>query len=120
MFAIVLAVTTLSAPIREVIIGGCSSTEYGCCQDNVTSCVNQTCYNCEYNDLIGGCSTTEYGCCQDNITSCNNTSIANMNDWRIYWNQTSTTIPVNYKNCIDTKYFKMCWNETKNDIMFFL
>ena len=96
MFAIVLAVTALSAPIREVIIGGCSSTEYGCCQDNITPCNNETCYNCH------------------------NTSIANMNDWRVYWNQTSSTITPNYKNCVRTNSFRMCWIESEKCIVFFL
>ena len=56
---------------NKMILGGCISTMYGCCSDNVTSCVHQNCSNCPSNKMIlGGCISTMYGCCSDNVTSC--------------------------------------------------
>jgi len=48
------------------VIGGCSTTEYGCCPDEKTA-KNKDGTNC----FIGGCSTTEYGCCPDGKTAKN-------------------------------------------------
>ena len=48
------------------VVGGCSSTEYGCCPDAKTA-RNKKGTNC----FIGGCSTTEYGCCPDEKTAKN-------------------------------------------------
>ena len=50
-------------------IGGCASTQYGCCPDNVTA-KNADGKNC-VNRPIGGCSGTQYGCCPDNVTAKN-------------------------------------------------
>jgi hypothetical protein len=46
-------------------VGGCSTTQYGCCPDNVTA-KNSDGSSC--NTTSGSCSNTQYGCCQDNIT----------------------------------------------------
>jgi len=48
------------------IIGGCSSTKYGCCPDEKTA-KNKDGTNC----FIGGCSSTKYGCCPDGKTARN-------------------------------------------------
>ena len=66
-----------SAPVRENIklLGGCVSTEYGCCPDRITPRNNTAGTNCIINptgstkqELLGGCVSTEYGCCGDNYT----------------------------------------------------
>ncbi len=31
----------------QVLVGGCDSTMYGCCQDNVSYCTNVNCTSCE-------------------------------------------------------------------------
>ena len=53
------------------MMGGCESTQYGCCKDNVTSSnVNGTnCYTTNVT-MMGGCESTQFGCCKDNVTSC--------------------------------------------------
>lgn len=48
------------------VIGGCSSTKYGCCPDGKTA-KNKHGTNC----FIGGCSSTKYGCCPDGKTARN-------------------------------------------------
>ena len=51
----------------SIKIGGCSSTEYGCCPDNVTAKkADGTCL-----PTVGGCEGTQYGCCPDNVTAKN-------------------------------------------------
>ena len=50
------------------VIGGCSTTKYGCCPDEKTA-KNKQGTNC----FIGGCSTTRFGCCPDGITARNQT-----------------------------------------------
>jgi hypothetical protein len=48
------------------VVGGCSTTQFGCCPDEKTA-KNKYGTNC----FIGGCSTTEYGCCPDSKTAKN-------------------------------------------------
>ena len=50
------------------VVGGCSTTKYGCCPDEKTA-KNKQGTNC----FIGGCSTTRFGCCPDGITARNQT-----------------------------------------------
>ena len=52
------------------VVGGCSTTKYGCCPDEKTA-KNKQGTNC----FIGGCSTTRFGCCPDGITARNQTGI---------------------------------------------
>ncbi len=74
-FILILAV---ALPINQTLIGNCSSTMYGCCEDNTTYCVNANCSNCHKNQtLIGNCSSTMYGCCEDNTTYCVNANCSN-------------------------------------------
>ena len=51
---------------NQNVVGGCSTTRYGCCPDETTA-KNKDGTNC----FIGGCSTTEYGCCPDGKTAKN-------------------------------------------------
>jgi hypothetical protein len=44
-------------------VGGCNSTEYGCCPDHKTTKSDEDGSNCP--KLISSCSTTEFGCCPD-------------------------------------------------------
>ena len=32
--------------VKPHIIGGCAGTQYRCCPDNVTACVDESCSNC--------------------------------------------------------------------------
>ncbi|CAH1791827.1 unnamed protein product, partial [Owenia fusiformis] len=50
--------------IQPPILGGCASTQHGCCSDGVTSS-NEYGSNCP----PGGCGSTRYGCCPDGVTS---------------------------------------------------
>ena len=53
------------------VIGGCSSTRFGCCPDGVTAkkSVNDLCDNNESNSFINeSCKNSTYGCCPDGIT----------------------------------------------------
>lgn len=56
------------------IIGGCSGTRYGCCDDMITARANWDGTNCpDYNPPtpptpVGGCATTLYGCCPGSTT----------------------------------------------------
>ena len=81
-FAVVLSLISLTASrpagLRP-LIGGCESTQYGCCRDNVTACSNITCFNCPPNNqrLVGGCIGTQFGCCPDQFTPCVNTTCSN-------------------------------------------
>jgi hypothetical protein len=45
------------------IPGGCVSTQYGCCPDNITA-KNSDGTNC----AAVNCTTSQYGCCPDNVT----------------------------------------------------
>ena len=55
----------------EPTIGGCASTQYGCCDDNLTS-KNADGSNCpQPTPSPSSCSTSQYGCCDDNVTSKN-------------------------------------------------
>ena len=47
-------------------VGGCNSSEYGCCPDHKTA-KNEDGSNCPKN-AISNCSTTEFGCCPDQRT----------------------------------------------------
>ena len=70
---ITLIGNAMAMPIRETILGGCISTQYGCCHDNSTTCLDFHCSNCDdmYNQTeLGGCVGTEFGCCHDNATPC--------------------------------------------------
>ena len=59
------------------LIGNCTSTLYGCCNDNITFCSHKYCSNCVNTNLIGDCSSTQYGCCYDNITYCTDIKCTN-------------------------------------------
>ena len=63
--------------------GGCSGTEFGCCEDNRTFCSGERCLNCNHTNetvtMYGGCSSTEYGCCEDNRTFCSDERCLNCN-----------------------------------------
>jgi len=60
------------------VIGGCESTQFGCCKDGVTACHNsrqQVCLNCHVpydvkNLTLGGCISTEFGCCKNTTDAC--------------------------------------------------
>ena len=69
-------------------IGGCTGTQYGCCDDGQTAKNNFYGTNCpsspqphHHKNTIGGCAGTQYGCCDDgqtakkdvNGTNCQNT-----------------------------------------------
>ena len=62
-------------------LGGCVSTQFGCCLDDVTPCANITCTNCPSQVLIkpvvGGCVSTQFGCCHDDVTPCANITCTN-------------------------------------------
>jgi len=49
-------------------IGGCAGTQYGCCEDGITS---RTANGCPMptQPPPPGCAGTQYGCCEDGITS---------------------------------------------------
>ena len=68
-----LILTSNAFPIRVNLLGGCESTEFGCCPLSTTPCTDLDCMNCyldpQFQD-IGGCLGTQYGCCQDNQTIC--------------------------------------------------
>ena len=71
MLSSVIFYVVTSMPANITLIGGCMSTEYGCCPDGVTpSDMNHTNCNTTNVTLMGGCMSTEYGCCNDNITAC--------------------------------------------------
>lgn len=90
-----------SAPIREHIntLGGCVSTEYGCCSDNITPRNNSLGTNCIIHEVLGGCVSTEYGCCPDNITPRNNTVGTNC-----LTNPTGSTKQELIGGCVSTEY----------------
>lgn len=57
---------------------GCSTTEFGCCPDNLTPKLSRQGENCSqkigvvppqpYQPPMGGCVGTQYGCCLDGVT----------------------------------------------------
>ena len=56
-----------STNLSQPIVASCSTTQYGCCPDNITA-KNADASNC-MGTQIGGCAGTQYGCCPDNITA---------------------------------------------------
>ena len=66
---------TRSFPIKEVI-GGCESTEFGCCFNTSIFCLDSHCSNCNLKSnltnmqIIGGCESTQFGCCPNSMTPC--------------------------------------------------
>lgn len=61
--------------IPSPILGGCESTQFGCCKDGVTACHNSTCLNCPIPThtkylRLGGCLGTEFGCCKNTTDPC--------------------------------------------------
>lgn len=62
----IIEASTIKGNKDKPVIGGCSSTEYGCCPDGKTA-KNKHGTNC----FIGGCSSTKYGCCPDGKTARN-------------------------------------------------
>lgn len=59
------------------MLGGCASTQYGCCADGVTPAWSATSM-CKQT-VLGGCAGTEWGCCPDGVTPRSST-----NDWCAY------------------------------------
>ncbi len=49
-----------AASINSEYIGGCVSTQYGCCYDNVTSCTTANCTNCLLTTNIDSQSFTHF------------------------------------------------------------
>lgn len=49
-------------------IGGCAGTRWGCCDDGVTSRLDQNGSNCPAM-VTTSCSGTRFGCCADGITA---------------------------------------------------
>ena len=47
----------------------CSTSQYGCCPDNVTSKLADGSNCMPYGTPVGGCAGTQYGCCPDNVTA---------------------------------------------------
>ena len=75
-----LILTSSAFPIVEIVIGGCESTEFGCCPHQLTvACTDLDCMNCVQTNttLLGGCESTEFGCCLDNQTVCLDTICSN-------------------------------------------
>ena len=58
--------------VPQPVVANCSTSQYGCCPDNVTA-KNADASNCLPYDgkQIGGCAGTQYGCCPDNVTAKN-------------------------------------------------
>jgi len=50
---------------KKQMVGGCGSTQYGCCPDGVTAKADAAGSNC----IVGGCRSTRYGCCPDGVTA---------------------------------------------------
>jgi len=69
--SVVFYVAVTSKPVNVTLLGGCASTEFGCCADGVTpSDMNHTNCNSTNVTLMGGCASTLHGCCNDNVTAC--------------------------------------------------
>jgi hypothetical protein len=55
-------------------VGGCSVSEFGCCDDGKTA-ANANKSNCHsvmpIPGPVGGCSVSKFGCCDDGITPAN-------------------------------------------------
>lgn len=49
-------------------IGGCAGSRWGCCDDGVTSRLDQEGSNCP-SIVTGGCAGTKFGCCPDGKTA---------------------------------------------------
>ena len=54
-----------------LLVGGCKSTEFGCCPDGITAAEGPNYLNCPAKDSIprGACLETEFGCCHDGVTA---------------------------------------------------
>jgi hypothetical protein len=52
------------------VVGGCASTQYGCCPDSVSAKVDANGSNCApYPPPVVSCAGTQYGCCPDSVTA---------------------------------------------------
>ena len=69
-FIMLFITMAMSIPIRMNQLGGCESTQFGCCSDGVSFCQNHNCTDCIITEL-GGCLGTLYGCCPDRVNPCN-------------------------------------------------
>ena len=55
---------------------GCADSRFGCCADQLTTCSNITCSNCDESKPIVKqltCQESRFGCCPDGITVRNST-----------------------------------------------
>ena len=96
-----LILTSNAFPIRVNLLGGCESTEFGCCPLSTTPCTDLDCMNCyldpQFQD-IGGCLGTQYGCCQDNQTICLTADCHNC------YTKENTTVVVELGGCEGTEF----------------
>ena len=73
LILIIILITQTNKPLpRQIVVGGCSGTLWGCCPDEVTPKYDPQGTNCRrphpnsqttYKHIIGGCESTRYGCC---------------------------------------------------------
>ena len=74
-FLFAQAYLTMSLPLRENVTGGCVGTQFGCCNNSVSPCLDVSCSSCPNmtnanSDVIGGCVGTQFGCCNNSMSPC--------------------------------------------------